>query len=92
MNTFVIVFLAVSIILNLILFYRGYRLVLLIEAMQDNTEQQQSEFVETLNTMLQQMRDIDIRGSFESDDEVGVVFKELRDLIEQYSELTDTNA
>ena len=30
------------------------------------------------------MKEIDIRGSFESDDEVGVVFKELKDTIEKY--------
>ena len=30
------------------------------------------------------MRDIDIRGSFESDDEVGTVFSELKETIETY--------
>jgi hypothetical protein len=30
------------------------------------------------------MRDIDIRGSFESDDEVGAVFSELKNTIETY--------
>jgi hypothetical protein len=34
--------------------------------------------------MLEEMRQIDIRGSFESDDEVGVVFKELKNTIEKY--------
>lgn len=38
-----------------------------------------------LNLMLNQMRDIDIRGSFESDDEVGGVFNQLKDLIETYN-------
>jgi len=37
-----------------------------------------------LEKMLEEMREIDIRGSFESDDEVGVVFKELKDTIEKY--------
>jgi len=40
--------------------------------------------VATLEKMLEEMREIDIRGSFESDDEVGVVFKELKDTIEKY--------
>jgi hypothetical protein len=40
----------------------------------------------TLNNMLESMREIDIRGSFEADDEVGVVFTELKDLIESYNE------
>ena len=30
------------------------------------------------------MRELDIKGSFESDYEVGVVFKELKDTIEKY--------
>jgi hypothetical protein len=34
--------------------------------------------------MLNEMKELDIRGSFESDDEVGVVFKELKDVIEKY--------
>ena len=37
-----------------------------------------------LESMLSKMKEIDIRGSFESDDEVGVVFKELKDIIEKY--------
>ena len=40
--------------------------------------------VATLEKMLEEMKEIDIRGSFESDDEVGVVFKELKDTIEKY--------
>ena len=34
--------------------------------------------------MQEEMKQIDIRGSFESDDEVGVVFKELKGIIEKY--------
>ena len=40
--------------------------------------------INTLEKMLEEMRQIDIRGSFESDDEVGVVFTELKDIIEKY--------
>lgn len=39
---------------------------------------------EQLESMLQKMREIDIRGSFESDDEVGAVFSELKETIETY--------
>jgi hypothetical protein len=38
----------------------------------------------TLEKMLQEMRTLDIKGSFEADDEVGTVFAELKDLIEKY--------
>jgi hypothetical protein len=34
--------------------------------------------------MLKTMREIDIKGSFESDDEVGAVFTELKGIIETY--------
>jgi menaquinone-dependent protoporphyrinogen IX oxidase len=40
-----------------------------------------------LEMMLKQMREIDIRGSFESDDEVGAVFTQLKELIETYSKV-----
>jgi hypothetical protein len=42
------------------------------------------ESQETLERMLQEMRTLDIKGSFEADDEVGTVFAELKDLIEKY--------
>lgn len=51
-------------------------------------ENRQDLTQEALERMLQQMRDIDLKGSFESDDEVGSVFGELKDLIEQYKQLT----
>jgi hypothetical protein len=38
----------------------------------------------TLEKMLDEMRAIDIKGSFEADDEVGTVFTELKELIEKY--------
>jgi|TARA_B110000977_G_scaffold100771_1_gene132218 hypothetical protein len=37
--------------------------------------------------MLEEMRQLDLKGSFESDDEVGVVFKELKDVIETYKNI-----
>jgi hypothetical protein len=57
-----------------------------MEDVQVFTEEQKQEYRTTLDTMLERMRKIDIRGSFESDDEVGVVFNELKDLIESYNE------
>lgn len=42
---------------------------------------------ETLEELLQQLKEIDLRGSFESDDEVGAVFTQIKNLIEQYNEI-----
>jgi hypothetical protein len=79
--------LGISLILNIILFIRGFALVKQIEQLsdiineydvvKDNTQQ-------TLEAMLEEMKAIDLKGSFESDDEVGVVFGELKKLIETY--------
>lgn len=79
--------LGISLILNIILFIRGFALVKQIEQLsdiineydvvKDNTQQ-------TLEAMLDEMKAIDLKGSFESDDEVGVVFGELKKLIETY--------
>jgi hypothetical protein len=57
-----------------------------METLQEFTNNQTVEYKTTLNNMLESMREIDIRGSFEADDEVGVVFTELKDLIESYNE------
>lgn len=82
----IISLLVASLFLNVILIYRGQNLIKEMEDLQVFTEEQNQEYRTTLNTMLERMREIDIRGSFESDDEVGVVFNELKDLIESYNE------
>jgi hypothetical protein len=38
----------------------------------------------TLENMLGELKQIDLNGSFESDDEVGAVFTQLKDTIESY--------
>jgi hypothetical protein len=82
----IISLLVASLFLNVILIYRGQNLIKEMEDLQVFTEEQNQEYRTTLNTMLERMRETDIRGSFESDDEVGVVFNELKDLIESYNE------
>jgi hypothetical protein len=78
------IILGLSILLNIILFYRGYKLVEQIERYQQRYIDIEDDAIQTFDNMLEEMRQIDIRGSFESDDEVGVVFKELKDVIEKY--------
>jgi predicted PurR-regulated permease PerM len=41
---------------------------------------------QTIEDLLQQLREIDLKGSFESDDEVGFVFNQIKNLIEQYND------
>ena len=82
-----IILLPASIIFNILLLIRGINLVKQNEQLKDIIDvydDKQSRTEEKLESMLQQMIDIDIRGSFESDDEVGAVFSELKETIETY--------
>ena len=76
--------LGISTILNLFLFWRGFKLVLQVEQTQRNSVTIVENTHQRLESMLAAMRQIDLKGSFESDDEVGVVFTELKDVIETY--------
>lgn len=76
-------------LLSIILLIRGISFVKRNEVMEDmvsDYQQQQEETKEVLESLLKQMKEIDLRGSFESDDEVGVVFNQLKDLIESYNQ------
>ena len=82
-----IILLPASIIFNILLLIRGINLVNQNEQLRDVIDvydDKQLRTQEKLESMLQQMRDIDIKGSFESDDEVGTVFSELKETIETY--------
>lgn len=78
--------LTISIILNIILFYRGFRLVRIVEELQNEYENLSDETIDYFEGMLEEMRQIDLRGSFEADDEVGSVFTQLKDIIQKYKE------
>ncbi len=82
-----IILLPASIIFNILLLIRGINLVKQNEQLRDVInvyEDRQLQTQEKLESMLQTMKEIDIRGSFESDDEVGAVFTELKGTIETY--------
>ena len=79
--------LTISVLLNIILFVRGMVLVKQTEQLADAiiaAENIVEESQQTLEKMLEEMRAVDIKGSFEADDEVGAVFTELKDIIEKY--------
>jgi competence protein ComGC len=78
--------LIVSLVVNILLIV-GVRNLL------KQTEQLETSLTETTNSMkykiqaaLQELRNADIRGSFESDDEVGAAFKELKNIVENLNE------
>jgi len=80
----------ILLIISSILFFRGFSLIERIEELEDLVnvyELKDEETKEALEFMLSQMREIDLRGSFESDDEVGSVFTQLKTIIEVYNNI-----
>ena len=82
-----VILLSVSIIFNILLLIRGINLVKQNEKLSDVVKDydiRQDNTLIILENMLGEMKEIDLKGSFESDDEVGVVFSELKNTIESY--------
>jgi hypothetical protein len=80
----------ILLIISTILFFRGFKLIERVEELEDLInvyELRDDETKEALNSMLEQMREIDLKGSFESDDEVGSVFTQLKTIIEIYNNI-----
>jgi len=88
LETFLLVIvLPASIILNIILLNRGIAYVKQNEQFTDiikDYDNRQDNTLITLENMLNELKQIDLNGSFESDDEVGTVFTELKNTIETY--------
>jgi hypothetical protein len=77
-------------VISIILTIRGFSLLTKIEELEDMISEYQlrDEITkEGLEVMLNQMREIDLKGSFESDDEVGTVFTQLKTIIEIYNNI-----
>jgi hypothetical protein len=82
-----VILLPASIIFNILLLIRGINLVKQNEKLSDviiDYDARQDNTLITLENILGEMKEIDLKGSFESDDEVGVVFSELKNTIESY--------
>ena len=59
------------------------------EEYDENLESWVSEFSKTIANMNREIKKIDNKGSFESDDEVGYFYKELKRIINQINTLGD---
>jgi len=86
METLYILYIVIGVLTlsNIFFIYRGTQLIRQVEDAINGMDVQNEITINTLEKMLEEMRQIDIRGSFESDDEVGVVFNELKDIIQKY--------
>ena len=82
-----LILLPASIILNIILIRRGINFVKANEQLNEAVDILQNEREDTLNkleSLLEQMRQYDMNGAFESDEEVGGAYKEVINLIDTY--------
>jgi predicted PurR-regulated permease PerM len=80
------IIIGVLVISNIFFIIRGTQLVRQIETIANDMDNLNELSIGTLENMMKEMKEIDIRGSFESDDEVGVVFTELKDVIKKYKD------
>ena len=76
-------FLEISLVIVSLLFvtscYIIWNLTVKIEMLEDWVEQ----FIQTIDRVNRDLKQADYRGSFESDDEVGFIFKEIKSTIKQ---------
>ena len=76
-------FLEISLVIVSLLFvtscYVMWNLTVKIEMLEDWVEQ----FIQTIDRVNKDLKQADYRGSFESDDEVGFIFKEIKNTIKQ---------
>jgi hypothetical protein len=73
------------VILSLALSYGVYNLLIKQEQLEDWIE----DYVEKINEVNTNIREIDYKGYFEVDDEVGQVFEQLKEEVQSLEELTE---
>ena len=83
-----IIGLSFSILANLVLAFTTWNLL----RKNDEAEDFIYRLVTAAKIAIDNMRDVDIRGSFEADDEVGVTFRALKFVTEDYAELVGLEA
>lgn len=83
------ILLGISVYINFNLFKRTEQLEQTYDSLVDEYEtlyQKMIEFEDVIENSNQKLKEIDNRGSFESDDEVGFFFKELKRIQEEINE------
>lgn len=78
--------LIVSVIANIIFIVGIRNLVLQNEELEDTLMETLNDVEEKVNIAWDALKDADIRGSFESDDEVGAVFTQIKEIVEKLKE------
>ena len=75
------------VILTLTLSYAVYNLLLKQEQLEDWVE----DYIDRINEVNRKIRQIDYKGYFEVDDEVGQVFEQLKQEVQSLEELTEVD-
>jgi len=81
------IILGASLVLNVALFIGVRNLLKQNEELEDTVLDTISDVKTKVSTALDALKDADLKGSFESDDEVGVVFKEMKEIVENLNEI-----
>jgi hypothetical protein len=76
-----------SLVLNVALFIGVRNLLKQNEELEDTILDTITDVKTKVSTALDALKDADLKGSFESDDEVGVVFKEMKEIVENLNEI-----
>jgi hypothetical protein len=87
MITILLLIVISSIILNIFLLRRSLQYIRSNDELNeyiDSMELERDDTLDKLETLLENMRDYDLKGAFEADDEVGGAYKEIINLIETY--------
>jgi len=76
-------FLEIMLVLMVLLFVTSCYVIWNLNAKQEVLEDWIVDFMETIEKIQFDLKKIDYRGSFESDDETGVIFNEIKNIVKQ---------
>ena len=77
--------LGIFVILTIALSYAVYNLLLKQEQLEDWVE----DYIDRINEVNRKIRQIDYKGYFEVDDEVGQIFEQIKNEVQSLEELTE---
>ena len=76
-------FLEISLVFMVILFVASCYVIWNVNTKLEFLEDWISDFIITIEKVERELKQIDYRGSFESDDETGVIFQEIKTIVSQ---------
>ena len=78
-------FLEISLVLVSLLFVTSCYVIWNLTTKLESIEDWVSDFIDTIEKIQTELKEIDYRGSFESDDETGAIFEQIKLTINQLS-------